>query len=70
VVSEVSSPGWRATIDGRMAPITTVYGLLMSVDVPEGAHDVVLEFRPAGVYVGGGVTLLTLLALAGLWSRR
>ena len=70
VVSEVSYPGWRATIDGRMAPITTVYGLLMSVDVPEGAHDVVLEFRPAGVYVGGGVTLLTLLALAGLWSRR
>jgi hypothetical protein len=70
VVSEVAYPGWRATVDGRATPIEMAYDILQAVQLPEGLHDVVFDFRPTSVYAGAGISLLSVVALAWLWIRR
>jgi membrane protein YdbS with pleckstrin-like domain len=67
VLTNVLYPGWRATIDGREAPIQRAYGLFQAVQLPEGAAVVRFEFRPRRWEVGMASTLLiwALVALAG-----
>jgi hypothetical protein len=55
VLSEIMYPGWQAWVDGQPAAIGTVEGLLRSVVVGEGKHEVVFEFHPLTVYIGAGV---------------
>jgi hypothetical protein len=69
VFSEVSYPGWVAEIDGERVAVESAYGLLRAVRLPEGAHQVVVEFRPWRVSAGIAITLLASLALAILWFR-
>jgi hypothetical protein len=70
VVSQPMYPGWHAAIDGRGAPIETVYGVLQAVQLTPGEHDIEFAFRPGSVYFGASLTLLSALALAWLWSKR
>jgi hypothetical protein len=58
VLSEVAYPGWIARVDGQAAPLQTWSGLLRSVELGPGLHQVKISFRPASVYLG--------LALGGL----
>ncbi len=62
VLSEVAYPGWKARLDGQAAPLKTWSGLLRSVDLGPGLHQVEIEFRPASVYLG-----LTLWGVGCLW---
>jgi hypothetical protein len=68
--------GWRATLDGRPAPIQTSDGCLMGIPVPAGTADIVLQFRPILVHIGLGVaagTFAVAWGLAGIgvwWSSR
>lgn len=48
VVAEVDYPGWRATVDGRAAPVERANWLMRAVHVPAGRHQVVLRFEPEG----------------------
>ena len=66
VASETEYPGWRAWVDGREAPIHRVDLGLRGVVVPDGAHRVRMEFRPAILWIGLAVTLAAALALAAL----
>jgi len=43
VLSEVIYPGWVAAMDGTPAPIATYQGLLRSVDVPAGRHEIIFH---------------------------
>lgn len=61
VFSLVAYPGWQATVDGAPADWITVDGLLVGVPVPGGTHRVILEYRPASLYLGGAITGLSLL---------
>ena len=70
VLSEVVYPGWQARHDGRPVPIQALYGVLRAVDLPSGIHEVEFVYRPTIVYVGAAISLLTLVTLIGLWSRR
>ena len=70
VLSEVAYPGWQARLDGHRVPIQALYGVLRVVDLPAGIHEVEFVYRPTMVYVGGALSLLTLVILIGLWSRR
>ncbi|HSB91337.1 MAG TPA: YfhO family protein, partial [Anaerolineales bacterium] len=70
VLSEVAYPGWKVQIDGKPASILTVDGLLRGVDLGAGEHNVTFAFRPATVYAGLTLTLMTLVAIAWLWGRR
>ncbi|MDP3504326.1 MAG: hypothetical protein Q8S33_28575 [Myxococcales bacterium] len=71
VVSERGFPGWRASIDGRAAPLRRVDLLVTGLEVPAGNHVVELKYAPSSVWVGVGGGLLGLaLALAGFLNRR
>lgn len=59
VVSESLLPGWAATVDGAEAPIIRANGLYMAVAVPQGEHEVALEYR-------GMLGELTLLRAFGI----
>jgi hypothetical protein len=72
IVSQSDIPGWRARIDGVAAPIYRAYGLVQGVVVPDGVHDVELEYRPPGLVAGAwasGTALAAVLALAALGYR-
>jgi hypothetical protein len=63
VVRNVWDPGWRASIDGRPAPVLVADYLLQGILVPPGRHTV--ELRYDDPWVGYGV-LGSALALAAL----
>jgi len=73
VVSEHFDPGWRATIDGRPAPLLEVDLGALGVAVPAGKHEVELRFWPrlltAGLWIAA-TALAGLLAAAFLSRRR
>jgi hypothetical protein len=72
VLSEVTYPGWTATVDGRPTEIARADGLFRAVWLPPGPHEVALRYRPASFYRGAmvsGFTALALLATAA-WTRR
>ncbi len=55
-------PGWRASVDGVAAPITTVSEVLQAVELPAGVSHVRFVYRPPGsrlaLLVSGGAALL------------
>ena len=63
VLAETAEAGWQVTVDGERADPLTAYTALRAVCVPAGEHTVVWRYRPAGVRLGGAVTLIT----AALW---
>jgi hypothetical protein len=63
VLAEQQSRGWRATVDGRAAPIALWRGVFQAIDVPAGEHTVVFEYRSPWLPLGGAVSLLAALLL-------
>ena len=59
--------GWHASADGRPLAIETAAGDLMSVEVPAGAHVVVLDYWPRRLSEGILLAAAALVALAG-WA--
>lgn len=70
VLTETFAPGWRATVDGRPAPVLRADRALVAVAAPAGTHELTLAYRPASVVVGGPVSLVVLAALAAAAIRR
>ena len=70
VFSEVWHPGWRATIDGRPAPVLRADVALIAVAVPPGEHAVTLRFTDRWAIAGIALSTLTamILALAVAWT--
>jgi len=66
VVSEISYPGWEATIDGQPTTIFTANYLLRAVIAPEGKHRVEMRYTAPAARQGAIISALTLLALAGM----
>ena len=66
-------PGWRATIDGKEAPVTPANFIFRGVPVPEGEHMVVFRFWPEsfvkGMAVSGGTAVFLLIAAAVSFRR-
>ena len=69
VLSELHHPGWSATLDGQTAALKRVDFAIMGVAVPAGTHDIVLTFSPAGLKVGGTISVAALLAALVLLIR-
>lgn len=56
---------WRATVSGAEAEVHRVNLIQQGVVVPAGTHEVELVHRDADVRIGAGVSLASLLLLAG-----
>jgi hypothetical protein len=72
VVSEVTYPGWSATVDGVDAPIVEVDGLLRGVALAAGPSHVEFGYRSTSLIAGGvlsGVALVVWLALILIRKR-
>ena len=52
ILGETHYPGWRATVDGRPAPVLRAYYVLRAVPVPAGEHMIELEFWPTSFIAG------------------
>jgi hypothetical protein len=63
VLSELDYPGWSAAVNGQPARIWRTDGLLRGIVIPPGESRVVMRYRPMSIYVGGALTLITLLAV-------
>jgi len=65
-VAENWFPYWRATVDGRPAPVVRAQGSMMAVRVPPGARTVVLQFHSDSYPTGRTITLITILGVVAL----
>lgn len=70
VFAELDYPGWRAFVDGKPVEITPAYGILRSVLIPAGTHQVRMEYHPQKVYWGILVSVLSWGGLAVLWFKQ
>jgi hypothetical protein len=68
LVSETWYKDWRATVDGRPAPVLRGDHALITVALPPGAREVALDFDSPEYSRGKVISLIALLAIAGLWS--
>lgn len=62
VLLEAHDPGWRATVDGRAAPVLRANLLFRAVRVPPGEHVLELRYRPPAALAGAVLSGLGLLA--------
>lgn len=66
VLSEIAYPGWGVWVNGRPAQPLRVYGILRAVALPAGVWRVEWVYAPHTIYAGMGISLLTLLGIAGI----
>src|SRR5262249_33657052 len=58
VLNDRFDPSWKATVDGRPAPIVRTNGIVRGVFVPEGAHEVRFFYDvPREVWLGLGLAI-------------
>jgi hypothetical protein len=70
VIAESYYPFWRAEIDGQPTEILRVSCGLMGVQVPAGAHTILLRYQPPRAYaVAAVVSIVAFLAGLGLAVR-
>jgi hypothetical protein len=68
VLADTYYPGWEATVDGQPASVWPANALLRGVPLQTpGRHVIEFRFRPRSVLIGGGVSLISLAILVGLW---
>jgi uncharacterized membrane protein YfhO len=67
LLSEVWYPGWRASVDGRDAPVLRADWCLRAVPLAAGKHEVIVEFSPSSFSAGAWISTATLaLSIAGM----
>ena len=64
VSSEVYYPGWEAFIDGEKSDITVSEGVFRTLFVSSGKHQIIYVYKPNIFYVGGALSIGTLILLA------
>jgi len=69
VLADLDYPGWKASVDGRPAPILSADGYLRAVALSAGSHRVVFRYRPVSFYAGAVLSLLALGTLLAMLFR-
>jgi uncharacterized membrane protein YfhO len=63
VASVPAWKGWRATVDGRRVKTQIADYAFVSVHVPAGTHDVLLEYLPQSFIIGRTISVITAIAV-------
>ena len=53
--------GWKVTVDGKNVETETIGNAFLSVIIPEGEHEITLDFLPPGLIPGGLVSVASVL---------
>ena len=61
-------PGWHATLDGRAVTLSSFDGVMMSLEVPAGAHSLRLWYMPGRFLEGIAGAAAAVVALLGLFG--
>lgn len=69
VLSEISYPGWVASVGGETFPTDTAYGTLIAVPLHPDSIRVEIRYRPASVLVGLLAAFFGLLVIAVRYFR-
>lgn len=56
VLMDAWHPNWRATVDGRPAPIGIVNEAFRGIALPAGSHEITMSYRPATLPFGLALT--------------
>lgn len=67
--SEVFYPAWEAKIDKSPAKIYQSNVAFRSVPIPKGEHILEFYYNPRSFYIGGGISLLTLVLLLVFYKK-
>ncbi|MDD5369832.1 MAG: YfhO family protein [Anaerolineaceae bacterium] len=51
-------PGWRAVLDGKQVPIRVANTLFRAIEIPQGIHELAIEYRPGSFRTGVGISIL------------
>jgi uncharacterized membrane protein YfhO len=70
VLADPRYPQWWVEIDGRPAPLLRVDHAFQGVRVTAGSHQVVFTYQDRALQAGLALSLISGLALAGLWLLR
>jgi hypothetical protein len=63
VVRETWDPGWQAFLDGKSVEIRAESGVFLSIQIPSGQHELILEYDPSEVRLGLAISTCSLLFL-------
>ncbi len=55
VLSEITYPGWKVTVNGLPVEMQEPLGLLRGVEIPSGTNAVRFEYLPMDVFIGVGL---------------
>jgi hypothetical protein len=66
VLSEVYDPDWQVQVDGEIAQVVRVAGILRGVYLEEGQHQVTFAYWPSGLTVGIVLTTAAVVVALGL----
>lgn len=73
VLQDQYDPYWKASVDGVEVPIMRANYVFRGVAAGAGVHTIHFWYHPSLIYVGAGITLLTLVVLfiaTVLWLRQ
>lgn len=65
LIRNAYDPNWRATVDGRPAPVLAADYVLQGIPVGPGRHAILLAYRDPSIGAGLAGSALSLLALLG-----
>lgn len=62
LLTEINYPGWRVSVDGHTADLLSWAGIFRAVEITQGRHTVLFEYKPLKFFYAG---YLSLLIIAG-----
>ena len=70
ILADVMYPGWIVRVDGIETPIEPYLGVLRSVSIGTGNHEVAFSFHPLSVYIGWAIAMAGWVIIIVIFSTK